>query len=48
MGRIINVLKIFFEKIFRKDYNIDKLNGEEQKEVIYSIIQKIRNSNELF
>lgn len=48
MGKIINVLKIFFEKVFKKDYDIDKLTATEQKEVIYNIVSQIRNSNELF
>lgn len=48
MGKIINVLKMFFKKIFKKDYDIDELTANEQREVIYSIVNKIRNSNELF
>lgn len=48
MGKIIDVIKTFFQNILKKDYDIDKLTGEEQREVIFSIIQKIRNNNELF
>lgn len=48
MYKCIEVLKSFFEKFYKRTYDVDKLTAVEQKEVIGSIIKKIRNSNELF
>lgn len=40
----------FIKRIFNRNYNVDKLTGEELNSVVNKIIKKIREekSNELF